>query len=74
MDPIQVDPEILGGRPCFAGTRVPVKALFDYLTHGRPVDEFVADFPTVSREQVVAVLDLARRTLLATMAAAMPAA
>lgn len=65
MRPIQVDPEILGGKPCFAGTRVPVQALFDYLAHGRPVDEFVADFPTVEREQAVAVLDLARRALLA---------
>jgi uncharacterized protein (DUF433 family) len=71
MDPIQVDPEILGGKPCFAGTRVPIKALFDYLAHGRPVDEFVADFPTVAREQAVAVLDLARQALVA---AAAPAA
>ncbi len=71
MSPIQVDPDILGGTPCFAGTRVPVKTLFDVLEHGRTVDGFLEGFPSVSREQVVAVLELAReRVADGTIAAA----
>jgi uncharacterized protein (DUF433 family) len=50
------DPEILGGRPCFAGTRVPVRNLFDLLMRGRSLEEFLSAFPTVRREQAVAVL------------------
>ena len=53
-------PERLGGTPVFAGTRVPVKNLFDYLETGCPLDEFLIDFPNVSREHAVAVLELAR--------------
>lgn len=53
---IQIDPEIQGGVPCFAGTRVPVKSLFDALAHGRSLDYFVAQFPSVSREQVIEVI------------------
>ena len=63
MSPIKADPEVMGGTPCFAGTRVPVQNLFDLLAHGRSVDEFLAGFPTVAREQVLAVLDLASRRL-----------
>ena len=63
MNPIQVDPEIMGGTPCFAGTRVPIQNLFDLLAHGRSVDDFLGGFPTVAREQVLAVLDLASRRL-----------
>jgi uncharacterized protein (DUF433 family) len=61
MDAIRIDPEILGGTPCFTGTRVPIKNLFDFLAHGRSIDEFLGQFPSVRREQVVAVLDFARR-------------
>lgn len=62
-DPIRRDPDILGGRPCFAGTRVPVRNLFDLLMHGRSLEEFLRAFPTVRREQAVAVLALAARGL-----------
>jgi uncharacterized protein (DUF433 family) len=57
--PISVDPEIQGGTPCFAGTRVPVSSLFDHLEEGCTIDEFLADFPTVSRDQAIAALELA---------------
>jgi uncharacterized protein (DUF433 family) len=56
---IHSDPEILGGVPVFVGTRVPVKALFDYLAGGHPLSEFLDDFPTVDRGQAVAALRLA---------------
>ena len=49
---------ILGGRACFAGTRVPVRNLFDYLAAGHPLDEFLRQFPSVTREQAVAVLGM----------------
>lgn len=60
MDPVRSDPEILGGTPCFAGTRVPVNSLFEYLKRGYTVEYFLAQFPTVKREQVDAVLDAAK--------------
>ena len=63
--PITVDPEIQGGAPCFAGTRVPVKSLFDALKHDRSVDYFLEQFPSVSRQQVAAVLDQANLLLSA---------
>jgi uncharacterized protein (DUF433 family) len=68
--PIQSDPEILGGTPVFVGTRVPVQTLLDYLEAGDPLDEFLQDFPSVSREQAVAVLELAKEMLLARATAA----
>ncbi len=58
------DPEILGGTPVFAGTRVPIKNLTDYLAYGHTLDEFLDDFPSVSREQAVAALELARDLLM----------
>ncbi len=63
------DPEILSGMPVFAGTRVPAKNLIDYLEHGRSLDEFLDDFPTVRREQVIAALEEVKE-LLATHATA----
>ena len=57
--------ERLSGTPVFAGTRVPVKALFDYLEAGDPLDEFLDDFPNVTREHAVAVLELARTAAIA---------
>jgi uncharacterized protein (DUF433 family) len=63
---VAVDPEILGGTPVFVGTRVPVQNLIDYLTAGDDLDEFLADFPTVSREQAQAFLEQAKDALLAT--------
>jgi len=59
MNPIQIDPQIMGGTPCFAGTRVPVKNLFDDLAAGRSLDDFLEGFPTVTREQAMAVLEMA---------------
>ena len=53
---IHSDPEILGGTPVFVGTRVPARALIDYLEGGHPLDEFLDDFPSVSREQAIAAL------------------
>jgi len=53
-------PEILGGTPVFVGTRVPVKNLYDYLEAGDSLGEFLTDFPSVTREQAVAALELAR--------------
>jgi uncharacterized protein (DUF433 family) len=58
-EPIESNPEVLSGTACFAGTRVPVSTLMDYLKAGDRVDDFLEDFPTVSREQVAAVLDIA---------------
>jgi len=57
---VHSDPEILGGTPVFVGTRVPVKTLYDYLEGGDSLDEFLEDFPSVSREQAIAALELAR--------------
>jgi uncharacterized protein (DUF433 family) len=54
---VVVDPEIMSGTPCFAGTRVPVRNLLDYLEAGDPLDEFLEQFPTVSRAQAVAFLE-----------------
>jgi uncharacterized protein (DUF433 family) len=57
------DPEILGGTPVFFGTRVPVKTLFDYLEAGDSLEVFLDEFPSVSREQAVAALQLAREVI-----------
>lgn len=68
--PIHSDPEIMGGTPVFVGTRVPVQTLLDYLEAGDPLDTFLEDFPSVSRGQVVAVLELAKEMLIARATAA----
>jgi uncharacterized protein (DUF433 family) len=63
MPPIDIivkDPEILGGTPVFRGTRVPFQALLDYLQGGQTLDEFLDDFPTVSKRAAVAALELAQ--------------
>ena len=62
---IHSDPRIQGGVPVFVGTRVPVKNLFDYLESGDSLGQFLEDFPSVSREQAVAALELAREALAA---------
>jgi uncharacterized protein (DUF433 family) len=59
------DPDILGGTPVFVGTRVPVRTLLDYFEGGDSLDEFLEDFPSVSREQAVAALRLAGEMLRA---------
>lgn len=53
---VTIDPEIQGGTPCFSGTRVPVKSLFDALARGRDLDYFIEDFPSVKRDQAERVL------------------
>jgi uncharacterized protein (DUF433 family) len=58
------DPEILGGTPVFAGTRVPIQTLLDYLEAGESLDVFLDHFPSVSREQAVAALELAKQMLI----------
>jgi uncharacterized protein (DUF433 family) len=57
---IHSDPKIMGGTPVFIGTRVPFQTLIDYIEGGDTIDEFLDDFPTVSREQVIAALELAK--------------
>ena len=57
---VHSDPEISGGTPVFRGTRVPVQSLFDYLEGGETLDQFLDQFPSVSKEQALAALDLAR--------------
>ena len=61
---ISSDPERLGGEPCFTGTRVPVQALLDYVQGGHSLAEFLEDFPSVTREHAVAVIELARHAIL----------
>ncbi len=61
---IHSDPQILGGTPVFVGTRVPLKNLVDYLGGGYPLDEFLDDFPTVTREQAIAALTEATEALI----------
>ena len=53
---VSVDPEVMSGAPVFAGTRVPVKTLFEYLAAGDPIEEFFDGFPSVSRESALAVI------------------
>jgi uncharacterized protein (DUF433 family) len=65
MSVVVIDPEILGGEPVFAGTRVPIKNLTDYLAGGDTLDEFLEDFPSVRREQAIAFLEEARQQLVA---------
>ncbi len=57
MKVINIDKEILGGTPVFNGTRVPIKNLFDYLETGETIDEFMEDFPSVKREQIIKLLE-----------------
>ncbi len=64
-DLITIDSDILGGQPVFKGTRVPVESLFDHLEAGVSLDEFLADFPTVSKEQAIALLEMANKLLTA---------
>ncbi len=59
---ISVDPQIQGGTPVFAGTRVPVKNLFDYLEAGESLNQFLDDFPSVDRGSAVAVLEQPRES------------
>jgi uncharacterized protein (DUF433 family) len=64
---IHSDPEIMGGTPVFVGTRVPLQNLIDYLEGGESVDDFLKAFPTVKKEQAVAVIEAGKLTLLETV-------
>jgi uncharacterized protein (DUF433 family) len=62
---ISCSPDVMGGTPVFAGTRVPVQTLLDYLEAGESIDDFLAGFPGVSRAQVIAFLEQAKDRLVA---------
>ena len=62
---VHSNPAILGGTPVFVGTRVPVDVLFEYLEAGDPLDVFLDQHPTVSREQAIAAIELARSAVVA---------
>jgi uncharacterized protein (DUF433 family) len=62
------DPEVMGGEPVFAGTRVPFQTLLDYLEGGDTLDEFLDHFPGVTREMAIAALESAKESLLARIA------
>ena len=62
---ISVSPDVMSGTAVFTGTRVPVKNLFDYLEAGDSLDDFLASFPSVTRQQAVGALELARESLAA---------
>jgi len=63
QDIIQIDKEILNGQPVFLGTRVPVDTLFDHLEAGISLDEFLDDFPSVTKEQAISLLEIANKML-----------
>lgn len=65
---ISRSPDIMGGTPVFAATRVPVQTLLDYLEGGETIDDFLQGFPTVKREQVVAFLEEAKARMVASAA------
>ena len=62
---ISTSPDVMGGTPVFAGTRVPVQTLLDYLEGGETIDDFLEGFPTVRREQVIAFLEEAKARMVA---------
>lgn len=61
---ISISPEVMGGTPVFAGTRVPVQTLFEYLEAGDTIDDFLVGFPTVTREQILVLLETAKGRVL----------
>jgi uncharacterized protein (DUF433 family) len=65
---ISVSPEMMGGTPVFTGTRVPVQTLLDYLKAGETIDDFLDGFPTVTREQVINLLEEAQKQLVGMVA------
>ena len=60
---VSIDPEVMSGAPVFAGTRVPIQNLFDYIEGGEDLSEFLDDFPSVSKEAALAVLEMAKKSL-----------
>jgi uncharacterized protein (DUF433 family) len=64
-DVVSVNPERMSGAPCFTGTRVPISHLFEFLENGETLDEFLRQFPSVTRDQALGVLELSKESLLA---------
>jgi uncharacterized protein (DUF433 family) len=64
--PISSNPGVLGGTPVFEGSRVPVQTLLDYLEAGESIDDFLEGFPSVTREQVISFLEMAKDRLIET--------
>lgn len=64
-DVVWVDPDRMSGAPCFKGTRVPIQALIDHIEGNATLEEFLAGFPSVTREQAIQFIELAKDTLLA---------
>lgn len=60
---VSIDPEVMSGTPVFAGTRVPIQNLFDYIEGGEDLAEFLDDFPSVTKEAALAVLEMAKKSL-----------
>jgi len=60
---VSIDPEVMSGAPVFAGTRVPIQTLFDYIEGGEDLSEFLDDFPSVTKEVALAVLEMAKKSL-----------
>ena len=60
---INIDPEIMSGTPVFRGTRVPIQNLFDYIEGGDDLEEFLDDFPSVSKELAIVVLEMAKKSI-----------
>lgn len=71
MNPININPKIMNGTPVFTGTRVPVQSLFWHLAKGISIDEFLEDFPSVKKEQVLAVLNMASLSFQSTQSVKM---
>jgi uncharacterized protein (DUF433 family) len=61
---VRIDPDVMHGTPCFASTRVPVETLLDYVAEGDTIDAFLADFPSVKRQQATGLLALAQERLV----------
>lgn len=66
---IQTDPNILGGIPTFRGTRVPIKTFFDYIEGGESINEFIDDFPTVTKQDILILLDSLKSDVISKKAA-----
>jgi uncharacterized protein (DUF433 family) len=60
---VNIDPETMGGTPVFTGTRVPIQTLFDYFEGGDKLEEFLEDYPTVTKSHAIEVLEMAKKTL-----------
>jgi uncharacterized protein (DUF433 family) len=71
---VSIDPEIMGGTPCFSGTRVPIQTLLDYVEAGDSIDEFLEDFPSVGHEKVIADLVPLAPEIVAAISSAKPGA